>query len=292
MKRIPFVPFPVDKAVKMSRPFIGMANRLIKFFPSLNTSLNQGDMGLTDREYLSITIFSAIFWFIILNVLFLPIALVKNPSIVKIVVVSSGAISLLSFYYITLYPRLLVVKKSKIIGKDLLFALRHLLIQIKSGVTLFEGMISISRGDYGAVSEEFAKCTKDIATGMSEIDAIDNMALRNPHIYFRRILWQLGNAMRAGTDVGNALGVLVDNLSSDQKIEIREYGSQLNPLALMYMMFTVVMPSLGITFLFIISSFSGFSIPNIIFYIILISLAIFQFMFLGLIKSRRPAIEL
>ena len=167
-----------------------------------------------------------------------------------------------------------------------------MLIQVKSGVPLFEGMVSLSRGDYGAVSEEFAKCTKEIGTGTSEVEAINNMAMRNPSLHFRRILWQLANAMRAGSDVGNALTVLVENLSSEQRTEIRKYGSQLNPLALMYMMFTVIMPSLGITFLFIMSSFSGLEIPKVIFYIILFSISIFQFMFLGLIKSRRPAIEL
>lgn len=292
MKRIPFLPLPLEKAVKISKPFIGLANTLVRFSPGLNTSLAQAGIGLRDREYISVAVFSALFWFILATIVSLPIALLKGPSVIYIGILGSAVISFLSFCYITLYPRLVVVRKSKHIEKNLLFALRHLLIQVKSGVPLFEGMVSLSKGDYGAVSEEFAKCTKDIATGTPEVDAVNDMALRNPSLHFRRILWQLANAMRAGSDIGNALTVLVENLSSEQRTEIRNYGSQLNPLALMYMMFTVIIPSLGITFLFIMSSFSGFAIPKALFYIILFSIAIFQFMFLGLIKSRRPAIEI
>lgn len=292
MRRIPFVPLPLEKAVKISRPFIGLSDRIMRFSPGLNASLVQSGIGLRDREYLSVAVSSALFWFVLVNVLFLPVVLLKGLSMIKIGISASVIISFLSFYYVTLYPKLIVVKKSRRIEKNLLFALRHLLIQVKSGVPLFEGMVSVSKGDYGAVSEEFSKCTKDIATGTPEVDAVNEMALKNPNLHFRRILWQLANAMRAGSDIGNALTVLVENLSNEQRIAIRSYGSQLNPLALMYMMFTVIMPSLGITFLFIVSTFSGVEIPKVIFYIILFSISVFQFMFLGLIKSRRPAIEL
>jgi len=289
--RIPFVPFPPEKAIKMSKPVIGLAEKLIKFFPGLNVKLLQAEIKIKDREYLSIAIFTAMFWFLFLFGIFLPLGILQLLSL-SIGLLLSLTISVLSFLYVVLYPGLLISKRKRGVEKNLLFALRHLLIQVRSGVPLFDGMVSVSKGDYGLVSKEFEESVKNISTGTPEIEAINEMALKNPSLHFRRILWQLANSMKAGADIGDSLSALVENLSNEQRVEIRSYGSQLNPLALMYMMFTVVIPSLGITFLFIISSFSGLTIPIEFFYLILFVLALFQFMFIGLIKSRRPGVEI
>lgn len=85
---------------------------------------------------------------------------------------------------------------------------------------------------------------------------------------------------------------MVENLTNEQKVQIRKYGSQLNPMAMMYMMVAVIIPSLGITFIIIMSSFSGFEVTKSIFWSILGFIAFFQFMFIGLIKSRRPPVEI
>ena len=81
-------------------------------------------------------------------------------------------------------------------------------------------------------------------------------------------------------------------MTNEQKVLIRKYGSQLNPLAMMYMMIDVIIPSLGITFLIIFSSFSGIPVSETMFWLILVSVAFFQFSFIGIIKSRRPSVEL
>jgi flagellar protein FlaJ len=170
--------------------------------------------------------------------------------------------------------------------------MRHLLIQIRSGVSLFDAMVSITKADYGLVSEEFNKCVKSIATGTDEIVALEQMTFKNPSMYFRRVIWQLTNSMRSGVDIGDTLSRLVVNLSEEQKVLVRKYGSQLSPLALMYMMLAVVMPTLGISFLLIFSSFTGIVISEFTFYFIIIVLAIFQFMFIGIVKNRRPVVEI
>jgi flagellar protein FlaJ len=176
--------------------------------------------------------------------------------------------------------------------KNLAFALRHLLIQVRSGVPLFDGLVSVSNGNYGLITEEFKNCVKKISTGMSETVALEEMIFKNPSLQFRRIIWQITNSLRTGADLGDTLDSIVSNLSSEQKVAIRKYGSQLNPLSMMYMMTAVIIPSLGITFLILLSSFSGTAVSEILFWMILVALATFQFMFIGIVKNRRPPIEL
>jgi len=198
----------------------------------------------------------------------------------------------LSFFYVILYPNLIIVRKTKDLEKKLLFALRHLLIQVKSGVPLFDALVSVSNGNYGAVSKELKECTKKISTGLEQTVALEELALKNPSLDFRRIIWQITSSIKTGADLGNTLENVVQNLSDEQRVAVRRYGSQLNPMAMMYMMLAVIVPSLGITFMLIFSSFSGIAVSESMFYIILAMLAFFQFIFIGMVKSRRPAVEL
>jgi flagellar protein FlaJ len=187
---------------------------------------------------------------------------------------------------------LIISRKIRDLDRYLLFALRHMQVQIKSGIPLFDTLVSVSNGDYGLITEEFKKCVKKISTGMSETNALEELIFKNPSIYFRRVIWQITNAIRTGADLGGTLDAIVDNLGDEQKVAIRRYGSQLNPLSMMYMMLAVILPSLGITFLVLLSTFSGFTVSEIIFWFILTILIVFQFSFVGLVKSRRPTIEL
>jgi pilus assembly protein TadC len=114
--------------------------------------------------------------------------------------------------------------------------------------------------------------------------------LKNPSLYFRRSIWQLSNGIKAGSDVAIVLRSIIDNISAQQKIEIRRYGSKLNPMTLVYMMAAVIIPSLGVTFLIILSTFSGLVVSETMFWMILVFLALFQFMFIGIMKSKRPNI--
>ncbi|MEM7825363.1 MAG: type II secretion system F family protein, partial [Candidatus Aenigmatarchaeota archaeon] len=197
------------------------------------------------------------------------------------------------FYYVVFYPKKILREKIRLLEKDLLYALRHLLIQVRSGVTLFNAMVSVAAGDYGLISEEFEEAVREINAGVSEIDALEAMSWRNPSLYFRRVIWQLVNGMRAGSDIATTLREIVNGLAIDQRIEIRKYGAQLNPMALAYLMLAVIIPTLGITFLIILSSFFNLNILplDLVLYFGLAFLVFFQYMFIGLIKVRRPSME-
>jgi flagellar protein FlaJ len=292
VKRIPFVPLPLEKASKISRIFLWISSKFIKLNPFLAQRLVEAGFEIKDREYMAIAIFSSVFWFFLIFSLFISMSAVMHKNILYLSLIFSLLISGISFVYITFYPNLVISKKNMNIDKNLLFAIRHLFIQIKSGVSLFDALVSVSKGNYGLISDEFSRCTKEIVTGREDAAALEELAFRNPNISFKRVIWQIVNSLKAGGDIGNTLNLLAQNLSEEQKVKIRKYGSQLSPMALMYMMFTVILPTLGITFLIIFSAFSGIQVPETIFYLLLLVLGTFQFMFVGLVKNRRPSVEI
>jgi flagellar protein FlaJ len=195
----------------------------------------------------------------------------------------------ISFYFIIFYPKLTLKKRVRTLEKNLLFALRHMLIEIKSGVPLFDSLVGISVG-YEELSDEFQKIVRNINAGKSQIESLNEASERNPSLYFRRALWQIVNAIKAGSDIGNTLEVITNDLSDKQINEIKSYGQELNPWTMMYMIVAVIAPSLGVTFLIILSSFSGITIPNMIFPMILLGLFLFQIFFIGFVKSKRPSV--
>ena len=290
-KFIPFVPFRLDVALKFSRSFLWLGSKLSALNPYLPQKLVEAEILLKDREYLSIAIFSSIYWFCILfSILtFLPALAGKN--FINISLPLSLLVSFVAYLYISFYPNLVASRKSRDIERNLLFVVRHLYVQVRSGVSLFDAMVAVSKEDYGIISKEFEKAVKEISTGKEQTAVLEEMALRVSHTGFKRIIWQIVNSLKSGADISKVLSVIANELSQEQRVKIRKYGSQLSPYALMYLMLTVILPTLGISFLIILSSFSGVQIPETFFFLILGIIVLFQVMFIGMIKSGRPSVE-
>ena len=201
-------------------------------------------------------------------------------------------ISFFTFIHQISYPRLKANRRIKEIDKNLLSVLRTILIQLNSGVALFDVFISISKSDYGEISKVFSKMVKKINTGTPQIVALEEIAKNNPSIFFRKSIWQLINGMQAGSNINNVLKGIIDSLSKEQLIQIENYGSQLNPLAMFYMIIVIIIPSLSVTFITVISSFfSSSGIDNrFVLIVLFIFVFIFQMIFLGIIKTKRPSL--
>lgn len=292
MKRIPFIPMKPESVKRVSRRFMGIGEDVAGFFPSLDFVLDRSGLGFEPREWTGVCVFSSIFYAAMVSGLLLFISMLA-----KINPITGSALSILSgfmmggatFMYLMFYPKLIGRKKTKELETNLSYALHHLLIHVRSGVPLFNSMISIAKGGYGTLSKEFEKAVKEIDTGKSEIEALESLARDNPSMHFRRIMWQMVNAMKSGSDIGRTLSEIVDSISVEQRIAIKKYGSELNPLALFYMLLVVIFPTLGIIFILVLFSFIGSMINmEVLLMGILMMLLVVQVMFIGMIKTKRP----
>ncbi len=273
--------------------FLGIGENLSKLFPSLEFDLDQADIKISPRRWASIAIFAFTFYFVLIaGLMFSLTALVAGTEMLNSLIISlmSGlAIGFASMFFLLFYPKLTATRKIKSVEQNLPYVLHHVLVEVRSGVPLYNCFVSIGKSNYGILSVEFRKVVNEINTGKSEVEALEKMTRDNPSLNLRRVMWQLINALKSGADIGSTMKEIVSNLSVEQRVAIKKYGSQLNPLALMYMMLAVIFPTLGITFLLVLSSFTGMEMDmHVILMGIFCSLIFFQFMFIGLIKSRRP----
>ena len=134
--------------------------------------------------------------------------------------------------------------------------------------------------------------TRDIDTGSSLENALENAMIYSPSEKFRRILFHVNNALRLGIDVTGPLSNVLEEITREQELEIKKYGKKLNIVIIFYMLMAVVIPSIGMTVFIVLSSFINFNIGIVPFLVVLMFIVIVQFIFLSVFKSVRPNVNI
>ena len=300
LKKIPFLPFPTKNVIKMSQSFRGLGEKVQKMFPFLEKDLDLAAIGIKVEDYCAIIVFTFIFYFIIFALLitallskfilsFTKIGPVFIPHYLIVGIVVGLAVALLFGVQLIAYPKMVIKKRIRAIDSNLVFALRSMLVQIRSGVSLFNALSMISNSNrFGELSVVLKKAVDKITTGTSEDVALREVATNNPSNYLRKAIWQITNGLKAGADISDVLSESVSSIVREQQIGIEKYGSSLRILSLMYLMIGVIIPALGITFLIVIGSFPKIEISEMLFWALLGGLILAEFMFMGIMKSKRP----
>ena len=286
---IPFSLLPPKVVVTFSKTLKNIGAFLSAFFPGLREMLMQAEISLQPREYAAIAFVVAVFNMLGALLMMLLIGFMFDVNLMVAALVSGVLIALASFVTIIYYPQIIVTKRMRALENQMIPATRQLLIELKSGVPLFNAMASVSV-DYGEVSKEFRKIVKKMNSGVPELDALSEATVANPSPQFRKILWQISNALKVGSDVASVLEQLLAELTRERIDQIRKYGQELSPWTMLYMMAAVILPSLGVTMLIVIASFMSAGIPAVVLPVIVLMLVGFQLFFMNFVASRRPTV--
>ena len=188
-------------------------------------------------------------------------------------------------------PKALASKRRRMIDKEILFAGRHIWIALKGGLPLFDSMVAISKSNYGEVSKEFNKIVEKVFVGVPLDTAMQDVIEDCPSPSFKRIILQIINSVRSGADVANSLEVVLEQISKEQVIDIKEYGQRLNPLVMFYLVMGIIFPSLGISIGILLLSFAGVSLSGTNVWALVPIIAIIQYSFLTYIELSRPSYD-
>jgi len=289
--KIPFTFSSLDKSKKQARLFRKFVRK--KKNSKIQNYLNQSETKIKSEEYLAICTKNTLITFVITILLSTTLlAFINLGNFILMGFIIALAFSI--FIYLTQrnYPRLFAVRKEKQIEKNLIPALEDILVQLSSGIPLFNIMVNISSSKYGVLSDEFKKMVNKINAGISQLEVLEQTGEKSNSLFFRRTLWQISNGMKSGSDMEGVIRDSIRALNEEQIIQIQNYGNKLNPLIMFYMLIAVILPALSITFLTIISSLVNLStFTAILLYITLfVGVVIVQVMFLGIIRSLRPTL--
>ena len=263
--------------------------RIAKAFPALKGKLKQA--GLDDRpeNFIRKTFISAFFMTTGL-VVFLFLVLAKLNVFKGVLLAISPAMFIFMFFYFIKSPDSIISRREKEISKEIVFAGRFIIIELESGVSLYKAMINLSK-NYEFVGKYFKEIVDKVDLGTSMEDALNEAVEFVPSEGLRKILWQIINSIRTGSDTAKSLYSVIEQITKEQIIEVNKYGKKLNPLAMFYMIIAVILPSLGITMLIVLSSFIQFQLSLTILLALAGFLGFVQFMFIAMVKFSRPAVE-
>lgn len=293
--RIPLMFVPLDAGVKITRGFRGLSGRIITFFPRIKSDLIKTDIKVEADEYAGACVASALATglsaFVILLIPLTLLGVVGKQAIM--LSGSAGAVIFVLFLVVLLfYPSILAGKKSELIEKDLVFALKHMLLEISAGASLYDALAGVSRVGYGLVSSEFSRVVRMVDAGLPVDEALEELALKTTSDHMKNSVWQIINALKAGSNIESTLREIIRDLIMAQRSKIRNYAQELNILSLIYMMFAVVVPTIAVTILIILGPFLGLR-PGISLFYVVVPLSFFiQIAILELIKSRRPVVNI
>jgi len=190
-----------------------------------------------------------------------------------------------------LYPRVMVRKVVEAVDKDLIFALKDLLVQVSSGISLYNAMANISRAGYGRVSSEFRLAVQEISAGESPERALERMALRTESEFLKRTAWQMVTVLRTGASLRGALSSLVLNLGQHQAARVKSFIQELNLWILLYVIVGIAIPSLGATLLVVLSLFTGSAVQESALILLVGACLATEVALIEYVKVKRPAIH-
>jgi len=257
--------------------------------PNLKFNLKKAGMNYKPEDFIKRTFLSA-FYMTTGLIIFFALILASLDVLRGIMFVFIPIIFFMLFSYLLKLPDVKISRKEKGISKEIVFAGRHLIIELESGVPLYNAMANVSK-NYEVIGKYFKEIVDKVTLGTSMEDALTEAVEFIPSDDFRRLLWQILNSIRTGSNVAKSLLSVLDQIAREQTIEVDKYSKKLNPFAMFYMIIAVILPTLGITMLVVLSSFIEIELDLTIFMVIAAFLGFVQFMFLSLIKFSRPAIE-
>lgn len=259
--------------------------KIARRIPDLHLKLRQARMYENEEGYIKRIFFTALY--LSFGILFVGFFFTQS-------LYSFAALPIifpLLFVYFLNYIDMKIEKLNNGINQEIVFAGRFLIIELESGVPMYQTFHNLAK-NYPIIGQYFAEIIEKIDLGTTMEDAINEAIILTPSPNLRKVLWQLLNSMKTGSDVTNSLNVVIEQIVREQQIAVKEYGRKLNPLAMFYMMAAIIIPSLGTTMLVVLATFIGFQLSLTVLLFITGLIAFVQFMFLSIIKTIRPPMDL
>ena len=290
------IPLIILENISLYKPFVGIGSKLASVYKSLAYDLRKAAIELEDKEYFAVSILNSFIYFAFFFIfLFLILFELQNKPLVESAAKAIGlsfAIFVLILIVLISYPKIIAGKRAEQIDRNLVFALKDMMLQIISGVSLFNSMANIANSNYGEASKEFGKAIKYIQSGMSLEHSLQKIAIESNSGYMRRTIWQLVNTIKVGASLKGSLRAIIAELTIEQKDKIKGYAHELNMWILAYMLFAVAVPTIGTTLMIILSAFSGYAITKELFVAFIIINLIIEYILIGFVKYRRPIVSI
>jgi pilus assembly protein TadC len=263
---------------------------LLRLYPHLGHQLRVAHMKVGPEEFLRKTVIRSLINTLLLGTL---LAMLVDKQNLSWSLFFGGTlfIAWFSFWFGMKKPSIQSHRRATDIDREVLFAGRFLLIKLHSGKPLINALMEAAES-YGVANKYFAEIVQDIELGTTLEDAIQNAMDYTPSKGFRKILFQIHNALQLGVDVTQSLEAVLEDIAAEQVLLIEKYGKKLPSATLFYMIIAVVFPSLGMTILIVLLSFTDVVITMTTYWLVILFLLILNYVFITIFRGIRPKVNI
>ncbi|MEM3828383.1 MAG: type II secretion system F family protein [Conexivisphaerales archaeon] len=290
---IPTIMVPPSVAIKRGSSFKSIANYIASRNADLRTNLKEAGIEITPVNYIGAGLYSLVNLVIVLaivTVLVVYIGITKavmNEKIMTLLILMDLIVPFMYYFYYINYPKLRAIRRTKDMETHLPGLLRELLVKIRAGEPLFNGILEASQSVKGELQKILTSIVEKTEAGEELAYSIESEAKTTPSNLVRRVLEAVANAVNSGGDLSSTLDTLNDYVITHQQSEFQAYSRSLLPMSLAYMLICVVLPSLGNTIMVLLSSFAGINVSFILL-VFPILVIVFEFVFISMIRQNRP----
>jgi len=174
------------------------------------------------------------------------------------------------------YFDFVVRSRARDVELNLLDSLRHLLSELRSGIPLHDAIESVSRENYGVVSELFRESLVRIKEGEEVNEAFLEISMRTPSITFQRFVATLSYAMGSGVNIANVLENFIKEIEISRRNSISVYTNESVKYSIFLIFLTGIIPGVMVLLLSQGAILAGFriAIPLVVpFYLLIFPLA-------------------
>ena len=205
---------------------------------SLEGDLENANVPLYADEYAN---FSAAIGLIFAILLAVTVLFLTQFSAVFAILAFLLFLFIISFIVINI-PSMQVRGGASDVEKQLPFALRHMSALLSAGISIFDAIVSVSKTDYGTLSETLDKVVWDVKSGANLSDALDAAAHRVGSHSFMRVTVHIKRALQMGGDVAGIISQIAEDLSFEMRMKVSDFVEKLNAFAIVYLIGGIVGP--------------------------------------------------
>ncbi|MBW3003838.1 type II secretion system F family protein [Candidatus Woesearchaeota archaeon] len=277
------------KIKRKKEPSLFLTEIVKRYFPNLKKKLLKSRSKYGPEEYFRRGIVFALEIALVLAFI-LGIIVVRGNHNTLIIPAAFAAIFIFFVWFYYRIPDITTLRIKREVDRQLLYLARHILIALDSGETLVNTMSKVATASYGQAGIMFEEIVDDIKVGTPLETSIQKAIDRSPSENLSKVLLEIQNALRIGTDISSAIERFIKELTEEGSINIKRYSKKMNSLTLFYLVVGVVMPSIGIAMATIMSSMINLQIGFRDLLIIIFFLTILQAMFLSIYKTLRRSV--
>jgi len=175
--------------------------------------------------------------------LFLALSVAFNDVLVAAIAPLAALCAAIFFTVIPfLYLSVRASSRARAIDRVLPFALMQIATQVRAGVSFHRSLESVANADYGVLSAEFKKLTRDLQQGLSTEDALTRFYNRTKSQSLRKALLQVIRSFKTGGNLSKIINDIAQDVAFETQMSIRDFTEKLNFINVIFIMVAVVAP--------------------------------------------------